>query len=162
MFNGGPYLLRVIVASILFALSAMAVVGLSAVPGGLLWVSMGRDAMAGPVALALGLFVGFVAWVVLALRFSQFYYLIIGRDAEIIDSFRISYEVTRGKAAMIFVIGLLSFAINIAGALACFVGLIFTIPYTMLLFVVTYLALTGQPTADPFGPDEPLAELEPL
>ncbi len=35
--------------------------------------------------------------------------------------------------------------INLGGLLACFVGLLFTVPFTGLMLAVTYLSLTGQP-----------------
>lgn len=162
VFRGSPYLLRVVVAGFLLGMGTLGVFGLGAAPGGLVWSALGRDAIPGPIALALGLFVASVVWVVLALRLSQFYYLIIDRNVGILDSFRLSIEITRGKAGLIFMIGLLTIPINIAGLLACFVGLFFTMPFTVLLFTVTYLALTGQPTADPYGKGEPMPELEPL
>jgi uncharacterized membrane protein len=125
-------------------------------------IAAGRDSPVGPVAIGVGAFAGAVVSVVLALRMSQFYYLIIDRDAGILESLQASAEITRGKAAMLFVIYLLNGAINIAGMLACGVGLIFTLPFGVLLLIVTYLALTGQPTADPYAKGEPLVDLEPL
>ena len=96
-----------------------------------------------------------VAVIILALRLSQYYYLIIDRDAGIMESLRLSLEVTRGNAGNLFVIGFVTGLINLAGLLACGVGLIFTIPFTVLVFPVTYLALTGQPIADPRAPGSP-------
>jgi hypothetical protein len=162
IFTGGRFLFRAIVAGILYILIIVGPIVLGALPGGLVWAATGRDSPAGPIALGLSVFAGVVVSVILSLRLSQFFYLIIDRDASILDSLRISYEITRGKAGMIFVIYLLTGALNFAGALACLIGMIFTLPFGVLLLIVTYLALTGQPTADPYAKGEPMADLEPL
>jgi hypothetical protein len=75
------------------------------------------------------------------------------------ESLRLSLEVTRGNAGNIFVIGFATGLINLAGLLACGVGLLFTIPFTALLFPITYLALTGQPIADPLAPGKPAGDV---
>ena len=48
--------------------------------------------------------------------------------AGIMESLRLSLDVTRGNAVNIFAIGLMTGLVNLAGFLACGVGLIFTIP----------------------------------
>jgi hypothetical protein len=88
--------------------------------------------------------------------------LIIDEKAGIADSLQRSSAITRGNVLMLFVLYLLGGAINVGGLLACCVGLFFTQPYVLLLWVVTYLALTGQPTADPLAKGPPIVELEPL
>jgi hypothetical protein len=162
VFSGGRFILRVFLASILYGLIMAGPVLLGMVPGLAVLLAAGRDSPAGPVVIVLGAIAGLVVSIILALRMSQFYYLIIDRDLGVLESLRVSMEITRGKAGMIFVLGLLTAAINVAGVLACFIGLIFTIPFGVLLFIVTYLALTGQPTADPYAKGEPMADLEPL
>lgn len=162
VFRGGRFIFPVLAASILLWLALGTMLGLTAVPGVLLWVALGRDSVAGPIVFGLGLTAGVVATCILGLRCSQFNYLIIDRNLGIMDSLRTSMTITRGNAGMIFVIYLLTGAINIGGFLACFIGILFTLPFSVLLVTVTYLALTGQATADPHAKGEPLADLEPL
>ena len=162
VFQGGRFLLPIIVAYILFWLALVAMLTLAAVPGALLWAVLGRDSVAGPIVLGLGVTAGVVAIVILSLRCSQFTYLIIDRNAGIVESLRDSIKITRGNAGMIFVIYLLTGAINLVGFLACFIGMLFTLPFTVLLLAVTYLALAGQAAAKPYAKGEPLADLEPL
>jgi uncharacterized membrane protein len=162
VFTGGRYLLRAILAMILFGLVMIGTVVLGMVPGVLVWAAVGRDAPAGPIALVLGCVIAAIVAVILSLRLSQFLYVIIDRDEGALDALRISAQITRGHLGTIFVLYLLMFAINFGGVLACFIGLIFTAPFTVLMLAVTYLALTGQPTADPYAKGEPLADLEPL
>jgi hypothetical protein len=162
VFTGGRYLFRVIASSFLLGLIMLGVIALGTVPGGVVLAVVGRDAAAGQVAMALSMFVSVIIAIIVALRMSQFHYLIIDRDAGVLDSFRLSSQVTRDKAGVVFVIFLLTAAINLGGFLACFVGLFFTLPFTLLLLVVTYLALTGQATADPYSKGKPMADLESL
>ena len=162
VFSGGYFLLRVVVGFFLLGLLTVGIIAVGAIPGGLIWAAVGRDSPIGPVALALGIAAAGIVLVYLAMRISQFMYLIIDRDEGVVDSLRTSIELTRGHAGLIFVLYLLSMAINIGGLFACGIGLIFTLPFSMLLYSVAYLALTGQPVANPLAKGEPLAELEPL
>jgi len=47
----------------------------------------------------------------------------------------------------LFLLMLASMGLGIAGALACLIGMLFTIPFVYLTWVVAYLMATGQPTA---------------
>ena len=67
--------------------------------------------MAGLVATA-------VLGIYLMIRLSLFYYLIIDRDAGVIDSLGQSWQLTRNQAGMLVVVYLLTFAITLAGLLA--------------------------------------------
>ena len=170
VFRGGPYILPVIVSSLAFGLVLGGVVALGLIPGMVATAVTGGNPMVGPLVLGLGLLIAGVVGIILALRLSQYYYLVIDRDAGIMESLRLSLEVTRGNAGNIGAIGFATGLINLAGLLACGVGLLFTIPFTYLLFSVTYLALTGQPIADPLawgkpatdagvlGPDGPVSD----
>ena len=52
---------------------------------------------------------------------------------------------TRGRVGTLFAVYSMVFLINLGGLLACFVGLLLTVPFTGLSLVVTYLSMTGQP-----------------
>jgi uncharacterized membrane protein len=80
-------------------------------------------------------------------RLSQFYYLVIDRNAGPIESIQLSWQLTRHRAGTIVVIYLLGIVLNLAGFLALCVGLIFTLPLNSLLQAARYLALIG--TAKP-------------
>jgi len=170
VFRGGSLLLTVLLSSLAFGLVLGGVVALGLIPGGLAMAAAPGNPMVGPLVLGLGFVIAMIAVIVLALRLSQYYYLVVDRGAGVMESLRLSLEVTRGNEGNIFVIGFMTGLINLAGALACGVGLIFTIPFTALLFPVMYLALTGQPIADPLasgklatdagvlGPDGPVTD----
>ncbi|MFH1267212.1 MAG: hypothetical protein ABIK89_15900 [Planctomycetota bacterium] len=69
-------------------------------------------------------------------------------QAEIIESIELSMKVTQGNKLTLFLLGIVSFGLILAGFLMCCVGVIFTAPLATLMGVVAYLAMTGQPTAD--------------
>jgi hypothetical protein len=152
VFQGGPFILTVLLSSLAFGLVLGGVIALGLIPGAIAAAVTGGDPAVGPIVFVLGFLIAMVAAIVLSLRLSQYYYLVVDRGAGVMESLRLSLEFTRGNAGNIFVIGFMTGLINLAGVLACGVGLIFTIPFTALLFPVMYLALTGQPIADPMAP----------
>jgi hypothetical protein len=160
IFAGAPYILRIIGASLLFTLMVAGVVLIGLIPGGIAWAIAGRNSPVGPIVLALFGIAAVIAAIVIGIRLSQFYYLIVDRNVGVMDALRISLDVTKGNEGLIFLVGVLTLPINLLGLLACGVGLLFTIPFTVLLMVVMYLAVTGQSAAG--GKGEPLAELEPI
>ena len=85
--------------------------------------------------------------IIVALMFSQFYYLIIDRNLGVIDALKTSRLITSGNKMTLFLIGLVMIPIAIIAALPCLIGLIFVIPYFALLGSVAYLMMSGQPTA---------------
>jgi hypothetical protein len=144
LFSGGKYLVTMILASILVGclLFAAAIVPI-------LVMSITMAALRGNLSAPGGLFVlaGCGLFVVLILylaaRLMQFYFLVIDRDAGVIDSIGFSWQITRGRAGTIILVYLMQLVLILAGILAFCVGLIFTVPLSSLLMVVTYLAAVG-------------------
>lgn len=60
------------------------------------------------------------------------------------DSLRSSWTATHGHKLDLFVFGLAVFGINIVGMLACGVGMLVTLPVTMLAMAVIYTRITGR------------------
>jgi uncharacterized membrane protein len=81
--------------------------------------------------------------------FSQFLMLIVDRNAGVIDSLRLSKQLTDGNKVTLFVISLLGFLLMMAGVLALCVGALVAGAFLTLLRPVVYLLLSGQPTASP-------------
>lgn len=160
IFAGAPYILRIIGASLLVGLIIMGVILIGLIPGGVAWAIAGGNSPVWPIVLVAFGGVAVVVAIVISIRLSQFYYLIVDRNAGVMDALRISLDVTRGNEGLVFLIGFLTLPINLLGALACGVGLLFTVPFTILLMVVMYLALTGQSAAG--GEGETSVELEPI
>lgn len=74
----------------------------------------------------------------LALRFSLFAYIIVDKKLGPIDALKLSSQVTQGARWSLFVFGLILAVLNVIGALAVLVGLLATIPTSMLAFAYVY------------------------
>jgi hypothetical protein len=127
IFSGGPWLLPIIGASILFGLMVFGGKLLLIVPG-----------------------------IILALMFSPFYFLIIDRHLGGMDLLNKAKEITYGNKLTLFLIHLICAGLTIAGALAFCVGLLAVIPYITLLHVMVYLTMTGQATIDQVRMNAPM------
>jgi hypothetical protein len=149
LFSGGPYLIRVCLGSILYfvvfvVLAFVPVIVLGVVAGVL---ANNTGAGIALMVVAVPLFVGFVLY--MSARLMQFYYLIIDRDAGVVESLQQSWQITTGRAGTIILIFLVQMVVVVAGFLALCVGLIFAGPLSSLLAVVTFAALTGKPKPPP-------------
>jgi hypothetical protein len=174
LFRGGPFLLTALLAAgILFAVAAVpsllvygSAEALLAFGGGDSLVAMVRrflpastpapiaqfESVSG-VLLTLTLAIlglSYAAFFAVTVRLGQFPFLIIDRGTGVLESLRMSMQLTRGRAATVFLIYLAQFAINLAGLLVCYLGLFVTLPLTSLTSAVTYNALSGhlEPVAE--------------
>jgi hypothetical protein len=169
LFHGGPWLLTTLLAagvlSSIAALPCLVIYG----SGEALLSFGGADALASLlrprpfpftagfagdyashwlVALAISVAVlgaSYLAFLAISARLGQFAYLVIDRNAGVVESHRLSWELTRGRSATVFLVYLAQLALNLAGLLAFYVGLFVTLPLTGLLSAVTYNALCGHP-----------------
>lgn len=146
LFAGGRYFLPTLAATLLLGLAVAALFGVCLAPAGLMYAAK-QDEDAALIAMLVGMAVAVVPVVVVSLMFGQFQALIVDHEVGAIEALRLSKRITAGNKLYLFVLGLVVLAINLVGALACLVGLIFTGPFTVLLTAVAYLAMTGQPTA---------------
>lgn len=95
-----------------------------------------------------GLVLLIVPGIILAIVWHFFGYVIVQEPGtRATDAMRRSAEITRGNRWQLFGLGLLLLLINLAGALACGVGLIFTYGITAISVAWTYKTLSGQPIA---------------
>jgi len=143
--QGGRYLLTTLLAGLLFLATIILTVLLCTI-----WVPILAAILGGWHGPALVLLVlagagSSITALVLAARLSQFGYFILDTNAGVIQSLGASWEVTRGRVMTLFLVYGSVGLINLGGVLACFVGLLFTAPFTGLLLAVAYLSLTGQP-----------------
>ncbi len=86
--------------------------------------------------------IGFVLLIVpgiyISLRYGQFLNAMVDRDLGVMDSFSYSSSITTNNRLNLFVLGLLSFAIVIAGILALVLGLLFAYPLVWLAWMVAF------------------------
>lgn len=64
--------------------------------------------------------------------------LVVDKKLDITESIRISGEITKGHKGWLFGFAIVMGLINIAGALALFVGLLLTIPITIMAYIYVY------------------------
>jgi hypothetical protein len=152
VFTGGRYVLTTILASLLFGLTVGGWMLLAVFGGAALFPAIQDNLSVLPVLLIV--IVGAVLALVtvyVGIRLLQFYFVVIDRNAGVIECLRTSWYLTRNQVPTLILVYLLQMAIVLAGLLAFCVGLIFAIPLASLLLAVTYQALTGQ---------TPVAELQ--
>ena len=90
------------------------------------------------VVVAVGFVLLIVPGVYLALKYGQFLTAIVDRDLGIMESFAYSASITTNNRLSLLGLWLLCLLVVLAGALACFVGLIFAMPVAWLSTVVAY------------------------
>jgi phage FluMu protein Com len=146
IFEGGPYLLRTVLASLLLGLGGFVVACLCAIPAGGIYLATNDP------AISIGAFVVILLFpaIYIALTFMQYYYLIIDHNLGPIDSLAASREITRGNKLSMVGIFLVGGLLNMAGVLACCIGVLFTAPYVVLSVTVMYLVMSGGAAATPF------------
>jgi hypothetical protein len=120
LFQGGPRFLPVLGGSILFGLAVFAGFALCIVPG-----------------------------IMLCLMFWPFYYVLVEGRTQIMDSFTMAREITRGNALTTFVLWLCSAGIMILGFLALCVGIFLAAPLVSVIWATAYLMMSGQLPAGP-------------
>jgi uncharacterized membrane protein len=99
------------------------------------------------VSSAAGMFIVYVST-----RLLMYYYLIIDREARVLDSLWQSWNLCRTRMATIVLVLFVELAVFLAGFLVCLVGLILALPFMELLRSVTYMALIGT-TSRPERPE---------
>lgn len=112
----------------------------------------------GPAALLIGVFAGIPLLFVIYYSLSQFQFLVVDRETKPLQSLQLSWTLMRGHRIEFLYLNLICVVINLVGLLACGFGILITLPLQMVSFAVFYLALTGQPVADPFGWSQRSAE----
>jgi hypothetical protein len=152
LFSGGPIVLKAIFASILMVLFVICVYFQFAILLALLLP------LTGPAILVIAIPLGFIVYVTIIARLSQFLYLLIDREIGVIESLKTSSRVMEGRVLQFILLGVVIFIVNICGLLAFGVGLLITIPLSLLASAVYYLAVTGQPIADPFALQDNIAD----
>jgi uncharacterized membrane protein len=92
--------------------------------------------------LATGLLLLVIPGIFLFLRLQFFPAFLIDDDAGIIESFKKSWAITKGKELSLFVLALIMLMIIIAGLIAMIAGVFVAIPLITLMYVFVYRKLT--------------------
>lgn len=99
-------------------------------------------AVLGSILYALMVGVGFLLLIVpgiyLALRYGQFMFAMVDKDLGVMDSFKYSSSITTNNRMKLFILGILSFLVVLAGLLALVFGLAVAMPVAWISWVVAY------------------------
>lgn len=110
----------------------------------------------------LGLILLIVPGVIWAIRYQFYGYFIINEGLKSKEALAKSKEITKDKTGKLIVFGLALMGINLLGALALGVGLLITIPMSLIAVAKVYLALTtteAKPEVTPQATNNPSANV---
>ncbi len=97
-----------------------------------------------PLIVIAGLILFIIPGVIFAIKFQFSEYLIVDKKMDAIESLQASWEMTKGVKWNLFLFGLLLGLINLLGLLCLIVGLIITVPLSMLATAYVYRKLLSQ------------------
>jgi hypothetical protein len=118
IFSGGKYFLRMVGNSIVFG-----------------------------IVVGFGILLCVIPGIIFSLMYWPFAYVLVDTDARGLGPLERAKTITSGNWGAVFLLGLATIGLMFAGLLAVGVGLIFTIPFALVLFAVAYCRMTGQQTA---------------
>ena len=96
-----------------------------------------------------GLILLIIPGIYVILTYWNYTYFIVDRNCGVFESFRLAKVHASGNRLSIFVTWLIISGLGFIGVLACCLGWIATSPFCLLLLVITYLTMTGQPFVQP-------------
>ncbi|MHC5541484.1 hypothetical protein ACYOEI_24960 [Singulisphaera rosea] len=153
VLGGGQYFWRAVGATILLQLCMIGVSFILVLPVGIAGVLLGEQKILMVVVVILTYLALFLASIYMNARLGQAFFCIIDRKVGPLTALKTSAELTRGRTGTIFLIWLLTTLMNTAGTMACYLGLLVTLPFSTLMLAVTYVALTGATDELEFLPD---------
>ncbi len=95
------------------------------------------------IIIVIGFILLIIPGIYLALRLQFYSYYIVDKNAGALDSLRMSWKATDKNVINIFLFMLLIIGINILGALALLVGLLITIPVSIIAVTLLYRKLSA-------------------
>lgn len=90
------------------------------------------------VMVLIGLIFFVIPGVYIAIRLMFFTYYIVDKDAGIMDSIKMSWELTKNGVINLFLLAIIFFVLNFIGALLFGIGLAITMPITFLATATLY------------------------
>ncbi len=113
------------------------------------------------IAIGLGLILLIVPGIIISIMLWFVAYLVIDRNLGPIEAMKESARITKGHKWDLFVFGILLGLINVLGFLLLFIGLLVTIPLSMLAMVHAYRTLAGSASVPAPAPAPAAAPVTP-
>jgi hypothetical protein len=102
----------------------------------------------GNILFTLMTYAGFALLIVpgffVILIFWPFSFVIVDQNTGVVESLRKAKDLMTGNLLAVFILGLAAIGINILGQMACYVGMIFSVPFSSLIFAVAYCRMVRQ------------------
>jgi uncharacterized membrane protein len=95
------------------------------------------------ICIVVGLILLIVPGIIAIIRLQPGYYLVVDKGMGPIEALKASWNMTKGETWNLFLFTLVVVAMNIVGAIIFFIGLIVTIPITMVAMGYIYRKLSG-------------------
>jgi uncharacterized membrane protein len=93
------------------------------------------------IIVVIGLILFVIPGIYWGIRFYMFGWVIVDKDVGPFEAMRLSWEMTRGSCWNLFLFSLLLGGINILGMLALFIGLLITVPLSVIAIGYVYRRL---------------------
>jgi uncharacterized membrane protein len=91
-----------------------------------------------------GLLLFIIPGIIFSIKLQYTEYFIVDKKMDAIDAIKASWEITKGVKGNLFLLGLLLGLINILGFLCLIVGLVITVPLSMVANAYVYRKLISQ------------------
>lgn len=136
LFSGGPYYIKIF-------LGTLAIYLLLCIP----YISMAYAIFAAQqliwaatiFVLAAGIFIGLAFW--------PYQFVTVDKDPAVLEILPRTMRYTSGNWGASLMLFVAAIAFNLLGMIALCIGLLFSVPFTLLMFAVAYCRMTGQRTA---------------
>ena len=145
LFRGWPSVGRLFLLGLMWVFLLMLAPTLGVILLAVLGAAGANEAAAAALLGIGALTVGLAAY--LLLRYGMSVFLIVDRDMRLGEALRTSAAISDGNRLNLFLLGILSMFLAFGGYMACCVGILFTLPLTLMLFTVAYLQMSGQSLA---------------
>lgn len=96
------------------------------------------------IIVVLGFILLIVPGIIFSIKLQYATYLVVDKNMGVVEALKKSWEMTKGVKMNLFLLDLLFIGINILGVLALLVGLIITVPLTMVASAFVYRKLLAR------------------
>ena len=99
--------------------------------------------------VGVGLILLIVPGIYIAATYWSYMYFLVDRNCGVFESFQLAGMHAPGNRMQAVLLGIMAIGLSFLGLLACGVGMLVTVPLVMLMIVIAYLMMTGQPFVQP-------------
>jgi uncharacterized membrane protein len=145
--RGGPYVVHFLHAAVLIGLLALVGPVLGLVPSILVGTFFPSTGYVNGTLAVIGLFFGVFPAMVVRAVFAPAWYLMVERELKPVAALKASCRLIRGNFVPVMLVLALNMVVDmVAHFIPCGIGQLLATPFIAVLWTVTYLRLTGQPT----------------